>query len=104
MDEFEMNGMDGNEMDDLVVFEDEDGVEYSFTVEDYFFYNGEEYALLADAEPDEEGNKGCIVCQVVPSGDDEEEEEFVPVADEDLAEKLYEIATTKLSEEEEEEE
>ena len=104
MDEMEMNGMDENSMDDLVVFEDEDGVEYSFTVEDYFFYNGEEYALLADAEPDEEGNKGCIVCQVVPSEEDEEEEEFVPVADEDLAEKLYEIATTKLSEEEEEEE
>ena len=104
MDDFEVNGMDGNNTDDLVIFEDEDGVEYSFTVEDYFFYNGEEYALLADAEPDEEGNRGCIVCQVVPSEEDEDEEEFVPVADEDLAEKLYEIATTKLEEEEEDEE
>lgn len=98
MDELEMDGMD-----DLVIFEDDEGNEYSFTVEDYFFYNGEEYALLADAEEDEEGNKGCIVCQVV-CDENEDEEEFVPVADEDLAEKLYEIATTKLNEEAEEEE
>ena len=37
----EMNNMDGME-EDLVVFEDEDGMEYSFVVEDYMFYNGEE--------------------------------------------------------------
>ncbi len=104
--ELENNGMDNNamdNMDDLVIFEDDEGNEYSFTVEDYFFYNGEEYALLADAEEDEEGNKGCIVCQVV-SAENDEDEEFVPVADEDLAEKLYQIATTRMNEEEEEEE
>ena len=47
MDEMEMNGMEDME-EDVIVFEDEDGQEYEFTVVDYFFYNGDEYALLTE--------------------------------------------------------
>ena len=104
MDEFGNNGMEGMEPD-TIIFEDEDGNEYEFAVRDYFFYNGDEYALLSEVgqEADENGEE-CIICKVEPvTGEDgEEDEEFVLVEDEELAEKLIEIANTRLKDDEEE--
>ncbi len=107
-----MDGMDMEEMEeDLVVFETEDGEEVTFRVEDYFFYNGDEYALLTECteeeedEEDEEAGLEVIVCRVVEGTDEngEETEEFVNIEDEELANKLIEIANTQLREDEEEE-
>ena len=107
MDEMEMNGMEDME-EDVIVFEDEDGQEYEFTVVDYFFYNGDEYALLTevtDAEEDEE-NQECVVCRVAAETeeDGEETESFIPVEDEVLAQKLVDIFNTKMADEEKEDE
>jgi uncharacterized protein YrzB (UPF0473 family) len=103
MDEKEMNGMDNMDAD-TIIFEDDDGNEYEFAVRDYFFYNGAEYALLTEVgqEADENGEE-CIVCKVKTSegADGEEEEEFVLVEDETLAEKLIEIANTRIADDEE---
>ena len=44
---------DGME-EDVIVFEGEDGEEYSFQVEDYFFYQGEEYAVLSEITEEED--------------------------------------------------
>ncbi len=99
----EMNNMDGME-EDLVVFEDEDGMEYSFVVEDYMFYNGEEYALLADADAEDEDDVECVICKVVAEEEDGEEvENFELVEDDSLAEKLLELFNTKIKEDGEEE-
>lgn len=85
---------------DLVVFEDDNGNELTMEVLDYLFYEGKEYALLAelgDGSCDSCESKECEDCgsrreafvmEVVPVGDDMEE--FVPV-EEDLAEKLIDI-------------
>ena len=107
MSENEMNGME----EDLVVFGDEDGNEYTFSVIDYLFYNGEEYALLTEVTEDEEetgdeNGQECIVCKVVTETeeDGEETESFEPVEDEALAEKLVDIFNTRMAEEEEEDE
>ena len=104
MDDQEMNNLEGMEPD-TVIFEDEDGNEYEFAVRDYFFYNGDEYALLTEVgqEADENGEE-CIVCKVeTTEGEDgEEDEEFVLVEDETLAGKLIEIANTRLADDEEE--
>ncbi|MER2054731.1 MAG: DUF1292 domain-containing protein [Clostridia bacterium] len=102
MDDLERN----NSMEpDTIIFEDEDGKEYEFIVRDYFFYNGDEYALLTEMgqEADENGEE-CIVCKVVAAeGEDgEEDEEFELVEDEALAEKLIEIANTRVADDEEE--
>ena len=89
---------------DLVVFEDDAGNELTMEVLDYFFYEGNEYALLTEAaeacENCEEGEcEGCeslgeaYVMQIVPVGEDEEE--FVPVDDE-LADKLKELIESGL--------
>ena len=103
MDDTEMNGME----EDLIVFEDEDGNEYEFTVVDYFFYNGDEYALLTENGTEGTEQEGeCIVCKVVPveNEDGEEDEEFDLVEDEDLAQKLIDIANTRMNDDEEEDE
>ncbi len=111
-DGMNMDGMDMDEMgEDLVVFETEDGEEVTFRVEDYFFYNGDEYALLTECtedeedEEDEEAGLEVIVCRIVEGTDEngEETEEFVNIEDEELANKLIEIANTQLREDEEEE-
>ena len=96
MDE-NMEGMEGME-EDLIVFEDEDGNEYEFTVVDYFFYNGDEYALLTENGTEGTEQEGeCIVCKVVATeGEDGEE-------DEDLAQKLIDIANTQMADDGEEE-
>ena len=100
MDENEMNGME----EDLVYFEDEDGNEYTYSVVDYMFYNGEEYALLVDAdEAEDEEDQECIICKIVTGEEDgEETESFELVEDEDLGKKLVDIFNTKMKEEEEE--
>ena len=102
MDDLEMN----NSMEpDTIIFEDEDGKEYEFIVRDYFFYYGDEYALLTEMgqEADENGEE-CIVCKVVAAEGEngEEDEEFELVEDETLAEKLIEIANTRVADDEEE--
>lgn len=89
---------------DLVVFEDDEGNELTMEVLDYFFYEGEEYALLAEADEEcgecSEGScEGCerqrdvFVMRVDKVGDDEEE--FVPIDDE-LSDKLIELIENNL--------
>lgn len=73
---------------DLVVFEDDKGNEFTMEVLDYMFYEGKEYAVLAEMDENPDGQREAYVMEVVPVGDDMEE--FVPV-DETLAEKLIDI-------------
>ena len=110
--EFEGEALNNEESmamdDDLIVFEDEDGNEITFVIEDYFFYNGDEYAILTEYDTEKDNVKeyeGSIVCKVEPvTGEDGgEDDEFIPVEDEDLAEKLIEIANQQLAEDSEEE-
>lgn len=95
---------------DLVVFEDDNGNELTMEVLDYLFYEGKEYALLAELSDgscetcDTKECEGCdsrreaFVMEVVPVGDDMEE--FVPI-DEVLAEKLIDIIENSDFDEEE---
>ena len=90
--------------EDLIEMTDEDGNVTLFKILDYFFYNGEEYAILTDFNEDDTAEAvDCFVMQIVPSTDEngEELEEFVPVEDQKLEARLMEIATTKLNDDEE---
>ena len=108
----DLNNLENEEeMDeDLVIFETEDGDEVTFRVEDYFFYNGDEYAILSEVtdEEEEEDEAGLevIVCRIETGTDEngEETEEFVNIEDEELANRLIEVANTRLTEDEEEDE
>ena len=104
MTDNEMNNME----EDIIVFEDEDGNEYEYSVVDYLFYNGEEYALLVEVteEENEDERQECIVCKIVAdtAEDGEETESFELVEDETLGQKLVEIFNTKIADEEKEDE
>ena len=96
------------EMMDLIEGVDEDGNKILLEVVRYFFYNGEEYVVLGEAhegecdcgcedcdhdhEEDEEEAVNLYIMKVVEKEEDGEEiEEFLPVEDEDLLEKLIEV-------------
>ena len=110
-DEHSMGGNPAaeEELEDLIEGIDEDGNPVLLEVVRYFFYNGEEYVVLGDAHESECGCEECEHCghdheedeeeavnlyimKVVEKEEDGEEiEEFLPVEDEDLLEKLIEV-------------
>ena len=107
---FEQDGLDEGVMKDVIEMTDEEGNTILFSIIDYFFYNGEEYAILTDsndedaAEADaEDEGIACYVMKIVATTDEsgEELEEFVPVEDQALEAKLREIASMKLNSDEE---
>lgn len=107
---------------DLIEGTDEEGNKVLLQVMEYFFYNGEEYVVLSDAEEQDEDEDGCCCCEcddpecehdhenevnlyimkVITSTEEngEEVEEFVPV-DEDLMEKLIQVVQTNFSDDDE---
>lgn len=119
---------DENESLDIIEMTDDEGNTILMQVVDYFFYNGDEYVILTDSIDDDEcececdhehGEEcacgccddeeaeeiTCYIMKVVESTvDGEEVEEFVPVEDQALEAKLIEIATTKLNEDDPDEE
>ena len=97
---------------DYVVFTDDDGNEFELDVIDYFDYHDEEYAILVDTqscpececECDEECEDECehehelgIYVMKIIVNEEEETEEFVPPADEDM-DALAEIVESRLDE------
>ena len=79
---------------DIIEFEGDDGETIRLCVERYFFYNGEEYVLLSDAcdvEDEAEISRYVMKVQPVAGEEDEDMEEFVPV-DDDLMERLIDVA------------
>ena len=102
---------------DVIEMTDDEGNTILFEIIDYFFYNGEEYAILTEAEdgdnaeqsadaqcaPDDESEEqeeiDCYIMKVVSTTDEhgEELEEFVPVEDQALEAKLMQIASTRLN-------
>lgn len=128
-DDQALGGMSAEEMNqDLIEGVDEEGNKVLLQVVRYFFYNGEEYVVLGDAQPEGECCGGCEHCdhdhdheckeededdeavnlyimKVVESEEDGEEvEEFVPVEDEDLLEKLIEVVQADFDSELEDDE
>ncbi len=100
---------DENMQPDLLEMTDDEGNTLLLQVMDYFFYNGQEYAILTDAPKEANTAEvpeevGCYVVRVNTFTDEngEEMEEFVPVEDAALEDKLIEIASTRLNEDEEE--
>ena len=110
-----VGGMAADEMEeaDLIEGVDEDGNTILLEVIRYFFYNGEEYVILGEAQEAEDDHDHCscgcdecaeeeemelYVMKVVPSEEDDEMEEFVPVEDQDLLEQLIRVAEATFDE------
>lgn len=90
---------------DTIVFTDEEGNDITVQVLSYFYYNGEEYAMLAEEDAlqsDEDGETEIFFMKVVPVEGSDEDVEFVPVEDDELADKLFEVVSSDLDVENEE--
>lgn len=87
---------------DIVVFTDDEGNDFELEVMDYFFYNGQEYAVLSDADAEGEacgcGDQEVYIMKIEQMDDDMEE--FVPVEDDALLEKLIAIVQRRFDGEE----
>lgn len=100
---------------DLVVLSDDEGNEFEYEIVDYFEYEGEDYAVLVDAEGGcdcgcdcgcECGDEDEVDTYIMKIVEDGEYEKFVP-ADDDKLDALFAYAQERLdaflSEEEDEE-
>ena len=92
--------------DDIMIFETEDGSEQRVQYIDSLFYNGDEYAVLADLPEDaetiddiEDDELEIFFMKIVPVDDDNVE--YVPIEDDALADQLYEIINQAFDEAEE---
>ena len=92
---------------DIVEFTDDSGNTLMLEVMDYFYYNGQEFAALCDAQEnpsdDEPDDDPVYIMQVNTFEDEngEEMEEFVP-PEEALMEKLIQIVRTRFTDDEDE--
>ncbi len=86
---------------DVIAFSDDEGNELLLEVQDYFFYNGEEYALLREpgwreASAPEEAEGYIMAVRSYTDENGEEMEEF-SVPDEALLETLIGVVKTRFT-------
>lgn len=96
MDENEL----GEELDNIVVLNDEDGNEVQFEFLDLVELDSEEYVvLLPVVEEGEEDTGEVVILKVEDSEEDSEEETYVSVEDEEVLNKVFEMFKEKFKDE-----
>ena len=94
---------------DIVEFTDDNGNTLMLEVMDYFYYNGQEFAALCNANEnpgdDDPDDDAVYIMQVntFTDEDGEEMEEFVP-PEENLMEKLIQVVRTRFTDDGEDDE
>ena len=92
------NMQDGEELDNIVVLNDEDGNEVEFEFLDLIEYDGEEYVVLLPND-DEDEDAGEVLILKLEDTDSEDEESYVSVEDEEVLNKVFEILKEKFKDE-----
>lgn len=89
---------EGEELDNIVILNDEDGNEVKFEFLDLIELDDEEYVVLLPVTEEGEEDEGEVVILKVEDNDDEESEEesYVSVEDEDTLNKVFEIFKEKF--------
>lgn len=86
------NNFDGEELDNVVILNDEDGNEVKFEFLDLIEFEDEEYVVLLPMSEEGEEEEGEVVILKVEDTDEESEEEsYVSVEDEETLNKVFEI-------------
>ena len=91
------NEENGEELDNIIVLNDEDGNEIEFEFLDLIPYEGEEYVVLLPNDEDDEA--GEVVILKLEDTDSEDEESYVSVDDEEVLQKVFEIFKDKFKDE-----
>ena len=90
------NGQEGEELDNIIVLNDENGEEIEFEFLDLIEYEGDEYVVLLPNDEDEE-DAGEVVILKLEDSDSEDEESYV--SDEDVLKAVFEIFKEKFKDE-----
>ena len=92
------NNLDGEELDNIIVLNDEDVNEVKFEFLDLVELDDEEYVVLLPVAEEGEEEDGEVVILKLEDNDDEdsEEESYVSVEDEDVLNKVFEIFKEKF--------
>ena len=84
---------EGEELDNIVILNDEDGNEVKFEFLDLIELDDEEYVVLLPVTEEGEEEEGEVVILKVEDNDDEnsDEESYVSIEDEEILNKVFEI-------------
>lgn len=95
------NMNEGEELDNILVLNDEDGNEVEFEFLDIIEYDGEEYVVLLPVEEEDDDEAGEVVILKLEDNDDEDsdEESYVSVDDEEVLNKVFEMFKDKFKDE-----
>lgn len=89
----------GDEMDNIIILNDEEGKEVQFEFLDLIEYDEEEYVVLLPVEESENDEIGEVVILKVEPTESEDEESYVGVEDEEILNKVFEIFKEKFKDE-----
>lgn len=89
---------EGEELDNIVILNDEEGNEVKFEFLDLVELEDEEYVVLLPVTEEGEEEEGEVVILKVEDTDDEnaEEESYVSIEDEEVLNKVFEIFKEKF--------
>ena len=90
--------IEGEEVDNIVILNDEEGNEVQFEFLDSIEYNEEEYVILLPVEDEISEEPGEVVILKVESTS-EDEESYVSVEDEEVLNNVFEIFKEKFKDE-----
>ena len=88
----------GEELDNIITLNDEDGNEVKFEFLDLIELDDEEYVVLLPVAEDGEEEEGEVVILKVEDNDDEnsDEESYVSIEDEEILNKVFEMFKEKF--------
>ena len=88
----------GEELDNIIILNDENGNEVKFEFLDLMEYEGEEYIILLPTEESED-NDEVVILKVEDVEDDPDMETYVSVDDEDTLNAVFEMFKEKFNDE-----
>lgn len=87
---------EGEEIDNIIILNDENGNEVKFEFLDLIEYEGEQFVVLLPTEESEEDDTGEVVILKLEDTESEDEESYVSVDDEDTLNEVFEIFKEKF--------
>ncbi len=88
---------DGEELDNIIILNDEEGNEVKFEFLDLIDLDDEEYVVLLPVTEEGEEEEGeVVILKVEDTDDDSDEESYVSIEDEDTLNKVFEIFKEKF--------
>ena len=90
---------EGEELDNIIVLNDEDGNEVKFEFLDLIELEDEQYVVLLPTEEESDEPGEVVILRVEDTDQDSDEESYVSVEDEEVLNKVFEIFKDKFKDE-----